>query len=325
MTRRKPEPTVKEENGRLALNKLSKSSASLAADCLFAFYLKYVMGIPRPTDFTLFRGNVGHDALEYNNKEFITKGKYLTEIEIKDYCVDEAWDKQLQFALEDGDIDWTLDEAPLDKPKRERERYKLGGQVGDYRKERADLFAPSASEERFELSPEDIAIVLDDPGMQFSKWYVEGYIDVITQLEGQNGHDIVMDYKFSGSKLTQPAKEELLTMQHPSIEPALYQVGARSRGIEPGGFQYERLVRNKKGFSYDPFSFAVPSSAEKGALRWLRDVSNMIQALLDALNGTPSVSNHGGFIPRISTYPGERWKCRRCEYGEICMKELSKL
>jgi len=310
LSRRKPEPTVIEQNGGLTLNKLSKSSASLAADCLFAWYLKYVLKIKFPMDYTLFRGIVGHDGLEQNNITKIETGDYLSYDDIQQYTA-EAWEQQLSFSLEDeGGINWESDGERINQG---REKDALIDQVGDYRRKRADFWTPSASEERFELRFKNV------------DWYLEGYIDVIAQLEGQDNHNLVVDYKFSGSKLTKPAKEDLLNMQHPAIEPALYQVGARSRGIEPGGFQYERLVHNKKGLSYDPFPFAVPSSAEKGALRWLKSVSDMIQALLDALNGTPSVSNHGGFIPRISTYPGERWKCRRCEYADICTKELSKL
>jgi len=299
------EPTVIEKDGRLVLNKLSKSSATRAADCLFSFYLKYVLDIPRPTDYTMFIGVVGHEGLNKNNQTKIETDYYMNVDDLQLYTA-EVFDQQLSFE----DIAWVEDGEKISPGK---EKDTLVRQVGDYRQRRSDLFLPQASEERFEIKFEN------------APWYVEGYIDVITRLAEQDKYDIIMDYKFSGSKFNKTAKQELLEMSYPAIEPSLYQLGARSRGIEPAGFQYERLVRNKKGFAHDSLAFSVPSSAERGALMWLRDVANMVQALLDALNGKPSVSNRGGFLPRISTYPGERWKCSRCEYADICKKELMKL
>ena len=85
MARGKPPPLINKDNGKLTLHHLSYSSLSTFEECMFKFFLIYVLGYRRPPAWYLPVGSAGHAALEENNNNYIDKGSYMEVHDLEEY------------------------------------------------------------------------------------------------------------------------------------------------------------------------------------------------------------------------------------------------
>lgn len=158
-----------EEDPDLPVGYLSASAITTYLDCPYAFYMRYIMRVPKVVRAIPMEGTALHEVLEENNLNHARTGEPMPEKQML-----EKWDDT--WADTKKTIEWRDDdEKPDDIQGRGREF------TSQYRKHYAARIIPvseSAVEEKFEVMVNGVPVI--------------GFIDLRHESDG---HPALLDYK----------------------------------------------------------------------------------------------------------------------------------
>jgi len=314
------EPVISRENDIFNVNRLSPSGINKMLECWFKFACIYILRIILPGFIWLTSGNAGHRAQEGNNLERVNTGSYFNKRTLDDY-VRECFAKQLEMDFEENGGILYLGET--DNEIRAEQK-----QHEEFLREGLKSYLPEARK----LEPVRVEKPwrIDFKGKDF---YLTGISDLEAIDISKNEDKTILDYKFKGRRLNRDVVARLQSQQGPpDIAMTLYQIAAKNRGWNPDQARLDVIPRTKDP-SPQIADFVIPPEHEAWVLKDILfpyiEGPFGLKARLAMINEEPTPSSLIKLFPPRPQYyvgqPGRFCGHGKCEYADLCMKELNKL
>ena len=314
------EPVIDRTGDVYDLNRTSPSGLNTFIECPYKWGCRYILLLSAPGFIWMTAGNAGHKAQEGNNNEKLKSGNYFNRKTLDDY-VRECFEKQLEIDFEENGGILYLGETDHEKANetKEHEEFLRAG-LREYLSE-AKKLGPVRVEEPWKIEFKD------------KSYYITGITDNECIDLARSEAKTILDYKFRGRRYNKDDVARWRAGQGPpDLKMTLYQIAAKNRGWNPNQARLDVIPRTKDP-SPQIADFVIPPSHEQWVLKHILEPYIEgpfgIRARLKMINEEPTPSSLVRlFPPRITYYAGQPGRfCGhgKCEYADICMKELSRL